>query len=558
MSATFDNPVTSAVRSIFVYASFLTASAFVTVPMLKAQCSAKPTHGHPTLAYTFVPNIDGDATTMHITLTVVEPESNPFNLRIPENSGNKFVSSWLNLKAISPGTTITPGAAPKYRVVHFNAGAPVVLSYDLQKDFPGKLVYPLQFHPLLYPTYFEWSAATALARPQMDPDETLTIDYDWTALPKDWSLATSFGAGMNAAARCQTFTGKRAIADQALFAGGDFRLHTIKAGARDITVAIRGSWPFTDDSALIPIAKSVQAVRAFWKEDGEPYFLVTLAPFEGEGSTDGTAYINAFWFFMGPTDNLLIPHIRKDLVHEAFHDWNPARMGLQLESQSLSEWFQEGVTDYYADVIAYRNGLIPATVFAQNMNRTLADYYQGEASPYTRGLVIALWLDNVIRVGSGGKQSLDNVMFDMVHTADQPLSEQRVLHTVDKYLTPQDRERLRAVIDHDAPLPMSSSLEVFPCMAIKEEEANAFDFGLDWAKSRQTKVLTGVEPDGPGYQAGLRDGQEMTTWNTQSPNPNIKESITIKDGNAIKAITYYPRKSVKAPVVHPETCATAN
>ena len=536
----------------------ISAIAFFAVPALKAQCPEKPAHNHSTLAYSFVPNIDGDDTTMHITLTITQSKSNPFDLRMPEPSGKEFVSSWLNLKAISLGTTISPGESPQYRSVHFKPGTPVVVSYDLQRNFTGKFVYPLQFHAVLYPTYFEWFASVALARPKMNPDDLLTTYYDWTALPRDWSLATSFGAGMDAASRCQTFTGKRARADQALFSGGDFRLHTIKAGARDITVAIRGSWPFTDDDALAPIAKSVRAVRAFWKEDGPPYFLVTLAPFDEQGSTDGSGYTNAFWFFMGPKDDLSIPHIQKDLVHEAFHDWDPARMGLQVEDQSLSDWFQEGVTDYYANVIAYRSGLLQTADFVQNINRAITDYYFGKASPYIRGMVIAFWLDNEIRADSDGKRSLDNIMFDMVHTSGQPLNEQRVLDTIDKYLTPEDREQLRAAIDHGTPLPVASKLEVFPCMSLRNEESNSFDFGLDWPKTRQAKIVTGVEVNGPAYQADLRDGQQITTWKTQSPDPDKQESITIKDGENTKEITYYPRKSVQAPVLHPESCATTN
>jgi predicted metalloprotease with PDZ domain len=557
MTTLSEKHVRYATRWIIVCHGLLSACALATVPM-KAQCPVKPAHDHPTLAYSFVPNIDGDATTMHVTLTITEPKSNPFDLHVPETSGKGFVSSWLNLKAISPGTTISPSDSPQYRSVHFQPGKPIVISYDLQRNFVGKFNHPLQFHPVLYPTYFEWFAEAALARPKLNPDETLTTYYDWTALPKDWSLATSFGAGMDAASRCQTFTGNRAKADQALFSGGDFRLHTVKAGTRDVTVAIRGSWQFSDDEASGAIAKSIQAVRTFWKEDGPPYFLVTLAPFEEQGSTDGSGYTNAFWFFMGPKDNPTLPRIQKDFVHEAFHDWNPARMGLQFEDQSLSDWFQEGVTDYYANVIAYRSGLIQATDFTQNINHIIADYYAGKTSPYTRGLVIALWLDNEIRAGSNGKQSLDNVMFDMVRTADQHLSEQRVLDTVDKYLIPENREKLRAAIDHGALLPMASKLEVFPCMSIKGEESNSFDFGLDWAKSRQAKIVTDVELDGPAHQAGLRDGQEITTWKTQSPDPEKQESITIKDGDGAKAITYYPRKSVRALVIHQESCTATN
>jgi M61 glycyl aminopeptidase len=346
-----------------------------------AQCPAKTAHDHMTLTYEFSPHIDGDATTLHVKVTVQGAGSDQFSLRMPGQASKDTVSPWINLKAESAGTKIGAEDEPGGRRVHFTPGRSAVFSYDLQKDWPGPLVDHTQFNPVIFPTYFELFGDNSLARPRLKPSDMVTANFDWRALPADWTLATSFGAGNNAASRCQSFTGMIDNLDQALFAGGDFRLHSFKVGERDVELAIRGTWSFSDDEAAEQLKRPIQLARTFWHDDKFPYFLVTLAPFNEQGNTDGSAYTNAFWFFMGSKDSLSRPRIQKDLLHEAFHEWDPRHMGVMMESQEASDWFQEGVTDYYANPQAYRGGLISASDYADAMNHSLADYSRDRRAP---------------------------------------------------------------------------------------------------------------------------------------------------------------------------------
>jgi len=534
------------------------ATAGVSVGEAQGTCPAKVARDHVTLSYEFVPVIDGDATTMHVKVTMQGADGDQLNLRMPGEASKDTVTPWINLKAESAGTTIDPGDKPTVKVVHFKPGKPLVISYDLLKDWPGPLHPSMQFQPVIFPTYFELYGEKALAVPQLNPDVMVTANYDWRALPAGWTLATSFGAGSGAASRCQTFTGMREAIDQALFAGGDFRLHSFKVGEREVELAIRGAWTFSDDEAAAQLVKPIQLARTFWHDENFPYYLVTLAPFEGEGSTDGSQYTNAFWFFMGSKDVLSQPRIQKDLLHEAFHEWDPWHMGVQKEPQALSDWFQEGVTDYYANLLAYRNGILSAKEYADAMNKGLADYYGGSKSPYTQGLVLGIWLDSAIRKNSGGKQSLDDVMFEMVREAKEPLSEERVLRTLDKYLADGDRAILRAGIDHDGEVPLVGAVVAAPCMTILVGKITVFDLGVDFNKSKETKVIAGVEVDGPAYVAGLRDGQKLVTWSVTTPSTDKLEVFTVKEGDGQKTITFYAKKIVRAPKLEPQVGCSAN
>jgi hypothetical protein len=95
---------------------------------------------------------------------------------------------------------------------------------------------------------------------------------------------------------CQTFTGPWHKVRNALFAGGDFRVYSAKIADEDLVVAIRGEWPFHDEEAVDQIQKIIGAERTFWRDKDFPYYLVTLKPFESNsGSSDGSAFTNAFW-----------------------------------------------------------------------------------------------------------------------------------------------------------------------------------------------------------------------------------------------------------------------
>ncbi len=136
--------------------------------------------------------------------------------------------------------------------------------------------------------------------------------------------------------------------------------------------------------------------------------------------------------------------------HEYFHAWNVKRIRpaaftpyeLGRENYTRDLWVYEGITSYYDDLALVRCGLITAEeylkVVAENITRVLRGagrhrqsvaessfdawikfYRQDENSPnaivsyYAKGAAIALALDLVIRHGSKGRHSLDEVMREL-------------------------------------------------------------------------------------------------------------------------------------------------
>ncbi len=143
-------------------------------------------------------------------------------------------------------------------------------------------------------------------------------------------------------------------------------------------------------------------------------------------------------------------HYRKFLglcSHEYFHLWNVKRMkpevftpyDLSKESYTGLLWVFEGVTSYYDYLALVRSELIPAESYLETLAKTITrvmrtrgrfkqsieessfdawtKFYHQDAnssnatvSYYTKGSLIALALDLMLRLESSGKCSLDTVM----------------------------------------------------------------------------------------------------------------------------------------------------
>ena len=136
--------------------------------------------------------------------------------------------------------------------------------------------------------------------------------------------------------------------------------------------------------------------------------------------------------------------------HEYFHTWFVKRIQpaefvdhgpLDLQHPNLTQmlWLFEGFTSYYDDLALHRCGLIDADAYLACLAKTIGNvfaapgrsqqtvaeasydawikyYKQDENSPnatvsyYTKGALVALGLDLLIRQSSNGKRSLDDLM----------------------------------------------------------------------------------------------------------------------------------------------------
>lgn len=162
--------------------------------------------------------------------------------------------------------------------------------------------------------------------------------------------------------------------------------------------------------------------------------------------------------------------------HEYFHAWNVKRIApaiaydLAVENHTPLLWAFEGITSYYDDLVLVRTGLISRDDYLEQLGKTItrvlrnpgrhvqsvADssfdawtkfYRQDENSPnavvsyYTKGSLVALGLDLVLRGLSDQRVSLDEVMRDLWRRhglGGVPVQEHDIPHVCARLLRRQD------------------------------------------------------------------------------------------------------------------------
>ncbi len=281
-------------------------------------------------------------------------------------------------------------------------------------------------------------------------------------------------------------------------------------------------------------------VRNFWHDDAFAFFLVTLQPFDKDhGSSDGTAFTDAFWMYVSVKDD--INGLLSQLAHESFHAWNPLKMGYLTTTEfEKIKWFKEGFTEYYAQKLTYAGGERTAQQVVVSTNRDLLAF-PSSRNEYIRGRIIALWLDASIREQSHNEHSLDDVMFRLVQDRKEPLTEERIYAAIQPYISVAQLSTLKKAADQGGDLPAPTTMPgLGNCYHSVQGEFPTFNLGLDFAKSRATQAISGVDPSGPAYKAGLRDGQPVVWWDVDRGNTKKKATVTVRIDGQERKISFSP------------------
>jgi predicted metalloprotease with PDZ domain len=422
------------------------------------------------IAFRFQPFALGDKRTFHVEVRfrAAEPVT---SIAVPTRWGGAahLEGQTQNLKVLTPGATLQDSADPGEKKLHARVGQQVKLAYDIVPLQTEWFRHPQEHMAIVNADYFLFNTENALVCPRMPRTETVDLTFDWRALPKGIKFLSSFGNGQ----RLQRLRAPWFRVQEAVFAGGDFRITQSHENGTTLVLAARGTWKFSDAEAFGQIRRVIDEENKFWHVQTLPQFLVTLAPFdEKSGDNDGSGFTDAYMLFLSHEDTFDSERVRL-LAHEMFHHWNPMSMGPTAADES-AQWFTEGFTVYYEGVIPLRVGLISYADYLDSLNRRLREYQLsplrrisnaewqqlshssglGYELSYARGAAVALWADSAIRERSACRQSpdnvrqsLDNVMFDLVSEAQgaapPELTPERVMDAFARYLGPDQVAQLR-------------------------------------------------------------------------------------------------------------------
>lgn len=564
-------------------------AAWVTVAAAGAHAAAP---GPCDASWRIVPRLDAAPRSLEVEVSFDATLRTSTELRITREWGGvrDFAADLRDWRAAAPHQRIEPASGPAaIRVVH-RAGERVTVRYRVASRVADPEATPFPDHrdsyrALLGRDWFQFFGHAVLAVPEpleSRPAARLCLAVDGAP---DGAIVTSHGTARGAGWHA-VIDGPAERVRHAVYLGGRIDVAERALPGGRLVVARRGAWPQPVDALADATARVVVAHRAFWSDHAFPYLAVTLVPNgHPDGSYGGTAIENAF--AMNAAADFRAPGSAFDFLvgHEHLHTWIPARIGAMgdesLEAQHY--WFSEGFTDYYAHRLLVRSGIWTLDQYADALNGKIARYlaspernapnervrdHHAESSalgdlPYQRGELVALRIDAMLRERG---RDLDAVMRSLalsreaadrlaVERAADPdvLAVRRFAAALAPLLGDAGAREIERSIERGMPFELDADL-LGPCFGMTVATRPRWTLGFD-PRSLSTRVAEGVDPSGPAYAAGLRDGDRIDGYSIRRDDVAHPARVEVRDAaGAARVVSYLPVASapIAVPVYRPD------
>lgn len=496
-------------------------ATFVVWALTAAAVTAEP------LRYTLSPMIENgrlQALAVEMVLTG-EPDGDTV-IELPDAWGGKS-ELWRAVSEfrVSGDGNSLAGAEPARKVIRHAPNAVLTIRYRISQHWAGepRANNANEYRPVVRPTYFHVIGHSVFAKPAWSL--AMKVTFEMKDFPSSWQLASDLqhqpaGSTLNLAELMKSIT-----------VGGDYRI----VAAGKLRVAVRGAWSFSETDFIKRLEPIVASHHKFWGDPAEPY-LVTLLPLladPGHMSMGGTGLGDAFAFFA--TSNVAGEQFNRLLAHEHLHTWIPGRIGsMPLDDDSVDYWLSEGFTDFYTVRLMLRDGLWTLDEAVKNINGVMWDYGFSAARnlsngrvardfwtdqtagqmPYLRGFLFAALADDRVRNANKGSRDLDDVVLAMKQEAAKadhgipPLA--RTLFVAKMRALGVDiAPDIDRFIERGETIVLAEGVWA-QCGTIATEDVAVFDRGFDGRRTiANGNSVVGVDPEGPAFRAGLRDGMRL-------------------------------------------------
>jgi len=307
--------------------------------------------------------------------------------------------------------------------------------------------------PIFDRKFIHWSGITSLILPfnsMSDKDEKFNIVVRGKGFPEKQPLRSSLPAKGD----YFEFNGFAEDFLSSLFVAGDYRFHQQSTQYGNISLVIRGQWPFPDNLIFDRLVTTYKQQREFWQQSfTDDDLWVSLTPLEKHQDENvvvsrGAGLYKSFQTFLTP--NMKADSINFLFMHEGFHHWLPGQFGEQKQHGQKMSWFGEGFSNYYTYKLQLESGQISQQQFDNFFieakvgiktspllkwtNNELAQKFFTEPGSvdliYWRGLVLAEEWDKEILQVNDNKQSLKDMLISL-------LNQQGLLKEDAKYLSPE-------------------------------------------------------------------------------------------------------------------------
>jgi predicted metalloprotease with PDZ domain len=448
-------------------------------------------------------------------------------------------------------------------------GASIALHYKVRQDFQGPLSVEggSPFRPT---TQAKWFTAVGWTLfPQVQGRRDDPVSFHWGQAPAGWAMASDLD---HATAPQDRRMGD--ILDSVLVGGEGLKVVEREAAGGTLRVAFHGQWNFNEADLAALQGRIAEASADFWREKAGQFFVAVTPIAAPDDATVQYGVGLGDAFSLWATPNVDQAGLRHILAHEYQHAWFPTRMGgvRSGPDEPLDYWLSEGFTDFYTLRILLRSGVWSLEDFVSDYNRILRNYSASPVRdapnglvaaqfwrdrsvadlPYQRGLLLAAVWDDRLRRSTHGREDLDDVVLAMKNGPDQHDGAVNNLRHAFRQLGGGDlQEDFVRYVDDGAHVLLPQDLFA-GCANVRTYDLPDFERGFDpAATSARNGVVDGVDPRGPAYAAGLRNGMRILKREAgDNLDPRLDLVYRVEDQGVQKLIRYKPQGAKR--VTHQE------
>jgi len=380
-------------------------------------------------------------------------------------------------------------------------------------------------------------------------DCTLFLTY----LPASWRVASAITVGLFQSSAAVAYTIKApsydALADSPIEAS-NFEEFTIHDLTPEVRVIIHG-----DNYKKRDVENALRKICMYELKlmDGAPYDRYTFFFHIGNAAgSGGMEHANSTAISVSSADYL--PNVS---AHEYFHLWNVKRIrpatlepvDFTHEMYTRALWFAEGVTNTYGSYTLVRSGIWNKHEFYQDLAAQITELEvrpaeqwqsaeqssldawlekyalynqpQRSVSYYTKGQVLGVLLDILIRDRTDNQRSLDDVLRAMNQTFAKEGKFYRdsldVRLTAEKITGGSLEDFFSKYVSGVQPLPYTDLFSQAG-LALQEKESVRAVLGFTIQREPDAAwTVASVEPGSNAEKGGLKVGDEILRWNNADP-----------------------------------------
>ncbi len=477
-------------------------------------------------------------------------------LRLPERwAGSQEL--WRSISGLTVAGAERVEGDGAVRTIRHKPGHRLTIRYSVASSYPEEPGRDYEkARPIVRPGWLFFHGEGVFAVPEGRADAPAR--FRWGRLPKGWKAASDLD---HISARRGTVDD---ISESVALAGKDVTVITRNVGGAPLRLAIRGKWSFEPAALADALEKIVGAENGFWRDKGRP-FLVAMAPLgeDSKGySTNGTGRTDAF--SIASTSHFEIGSAKRLLAHEYMHSWVARELGAMPEKdEGVDYWFSEGFNDFLASKVLLGSGLWTLQEFIADKNDTLLRYALSPVRnaaaqevaerfwsngdymqlSYDRGHLMATMLDARIRSARAQKLGLGDVLRAQRKAfAAKPALASALFPTVLKQTAGIDATvDIRRYAANGETLRLPSDV-LGECAKIVTERRSEFTRGFDGeATAAAGGVIAGVDPEGPAYRAGIRNGMRLIRRESgKIGDSTVEIAYRVADAAGERVVRYLP------------------